>query len=140
VVGVRKLMVGFVWSSVTVMLLAALRPAASKAWTMMLLVPADRGMDADQPVVPVAVLLAPPLLDQVTDETTKLSPAVPLRSSGASRWCEVRAAVLVIATVGLVASRMIVVTAVAELPAWSVRADGHRCGSCRPSARRGNRP
>jgi hypothetical protein len=53
-------------------------PAASKAFTVTVLLPTNRGITADQEVVPVAAPVLPVEVVQFTDATPTLSLAVPL--------------------------------------------------------------
>jgi hypothetical protein len=69
---------------VTVSIALVVLLAASRAVTVMTVVPVANGTAAiDQAVVPAATPLAPPLVDQLTCVTPTLSPAMPLTASDA---------------------------------------------------------
>ena len=87
------------------MLSVPVRPAASRLVTVMTLLPAVSGTDADQDVVPVAVPLPPAAFDQVTLVTPTLSAAVPPKATDEVVVLQVVALVgLVMVTVGAVVS------------------------------------
>jgi hypothetical protein len=86
-------------------------PAASRAVSVIRLLPGARGIEADQAVVPAAVPLPPvrPFV-QVTEVTPRLSAAVPLTVAGLEVAVAVGGAGVVITTVGGVVSPVAGVT------------------------------
>src|SRR5882672_10334971 len=77
-------------------------------------------MDAVQPVVPVAELNGPPLLDHCTMETSVSSEELPASAIGVELVTISAPPLVVIVTTGSVLSRIMVVLAVTVLPAASV--------------------